>query len=106
MATVAEHEHSVSTKPSYDDINTTAIYVVGIISVILTIVIFSIVQGFTYQMMNWAATKNADRWHDLWVAPAIKEQKERLNGGDGITPISEAMKQVVEKYGKGNSDGN
>jgi hypothetical protein len=106
MATSAEHNHSVSTKPSYDDVNTTAVYMVGIISAILTIVIISVVQGFTYQMMDGVASKKADKYHELWVAPVIKEQKEHLEGGDGITPISATMQLVEQKYGKGKTDNN
>ncbi len=105
METTLDQHHSVPDKPSYDDVNTTAVYMVGIISAILTVVIIAVVQGFTYQMINRTTAKKDEKYHELWVAPVIQEQRQHLQGDEkGTIPIAEAMKLVVEEFGK-NSGG-
>ncbi len=101
METTLDQLHSVPDKPSYDDVNTTAVYMVGLISAILTVVIIAVVQGFTYQMINRTTAEKDETYHELWVAPVIQEQRRHLQGDEkGTISIAEAMKLVVEEYGK------
>jgi hypothetical protein len=99
--TDSEH-NSHDDAPSYDDINTPVIVLVGVISAIVTLITIMFVQGLCYHWHNSflrMRSKNAV----VENAPAVVEinkQKEILKGGEGITPIDEAIKKVVGTYGK------
>lgn len=100
MTTTSQNDnahHSATGKPSYDDVNTSAIFLVGIISAIVTILIISVVQGLCY---HWQSSVSAEqnKKYNL-VKPIIDGQKKILEGGEGVLPITEAMDRVVAKYG-------
>ena len=95
----ASHGHE---PPSYDDINTPVIVVVGVISAVITLLIILFVQGLAYNWQN-RYLNNPD-----WVTKAaempanqqIAAQKAVLEGGNGIKSIEESMQKVVQDYGK------
>ena len=90
----------LSDKPSYEDINVPVIILVGVISTIVTFLSIAFVQGMCY---HWQSSKIKDRSTEVVSMPAaaqIVEQKAVLNGGDGTISIDEAMKKVIEEYGK------
>ena len=92
--------------PSYDDINTPVIVMVGVISTIVTICIIFFVQGLTYQ---WKNSFIRDRSLDTVNKPVlmiVEEQKHNLEGdpAKGVRPIDEAMSEVIAKFGKSASD--
>ncbi len=104
MTTTTHNDHShqtVTEKPSYDDVNTSAIFLVGIISSIVTILIISVVQGLCYHWQSSVTAEQNKKYSSILVKPIIDGQKKVLEGGDGVLPITEAMNRVVAKYGKG-----
>ena len=94
----ANAEHEV---PSYDDINTPVIVLVGIISAIVTLLTIMFVQGMYY---HWQNSYLKVRSSEVQSVPAnqmvLNEQKALLEGGDGVASIEKAMQAVVSKYGK------
>jgi hypothetical protein len=94
-------DHPATGKPSYDDVNTSAIFLVGIISAIVTILIISVVQGLCYHWQSSVTAEQNKKYSSILVKPIIDGQKKILEGGDGVLPITEAMNRVVTKYGKG-----
>ena len=87
-------------KPSYDDINTPVIILVGIVSALVTFLTIALVQGMCYQ---WQNSKILERSTDVVDMPAkiyIDEQKKILAGGEGVVSIDDAMKTVIKEYGK------
>ena len=94
---VADHA-TTGEKPSYDDINVPVIVLVGVISAILTFVTIVAVQGLCYQ---WQNSKIKDRAVvNMPARKYIDDQKKILDGGEGITSIDDAMKKVVDEFGK------
>lgn len=86
--------------PSYDDINTPMVLMVGVIAALVTLITIMFVQGLYYQ---WEKSQLRARAKELVEMPAVKEinrQKSVLTGGDGVASIDVAMKEVIEKFGK------
>ena len=100
--TEANHDdHGHGEAPSYDDINTPVIILVGAISAVVTLITIMFVQGLCYQ---WQNSYLKDRTAAAENMPAVKEvvrQKEMLAGGNGLVSIEDAMKKVVTTYGGG-----
>ena len=98
----AEHDHDVSHSdtPSYDDINTPVIVLVGAISAIVTLITIMFVQGLCYHWQNSFLRMRSDEVENMPAVVEITKQKEVLAGGEGIVPIDEAIKKVVATYGK------
>ena len=83
--------------PSYEDLNTPVIVLVGAISAIVTILTIMFVQGVYY---HWKASFLERRSQQAGVMPAvvqINEQKATLESCK--VPIEDAMKKVVATYG-------
>jgi len=94
------HGHAVREKPSYEDVNTPVIFLVAAISAIVTLLIIMFVQGVYYQWSNsFLRDRNAKGAHTEAIA-TVEAQKKMLEGGEGIVPIEDAMKKVVEQYGR------
>ena len=91
----AEHE-----VPSYDDINTPVIVLVGIISAIVTLLTIMFVQGMYYHWQNSYLKIRSNESVSMPASQTVLEQKARLEGGDGVASIEKAMQAVVSKYGK------
>ena len=100
--TDTEHtnDHGHDEVPSYDDINTPVIVLVGAISAIVTLITIMFVQGLCYHWQNSYLTRRSKEVENMPAVVEINKQKEVLEGGDGIVPIEDAMKKVVATYGK------
>lgn len=99
------HSHSnpsdaAPATPSYDDINTSIILMVGIASAIITYLCVVAVQGLTYQMdMNMIR----ERSHGVQYAKsadAILQQQRQLEANPDIQRIDihQAMADTVARY--------
>ena len=95
-------DHDNLEPPAYDDINTSAVILTGVIAAVVTLMTIYFVQGVAGRWQNSVLDQRS-----LDVGPTsmpafkqIQEQKELLAGGDGAKSIDEAMKTVVSKYGK------
>jgi hypothetical protein len=101
----ADHAHAVEAKPSYDDINTSLVVMVGIVSAILTYLSVVVVQAMTYQWdMNMIRKRSYDVQYTKSV-DAIKVQKEQLEANPSIERLSieQAMTETVAAFTKNNS---
>ena len=99
--TTKHDDHGHGEAPSYDDINTPVVVLVGAISAIVTLLTIMFVQGLCYQ---WQNAYLKDRTAAAENMPAVKEvvrQKKMLAGGEGLVSIEDAMKKVVTTYGGG-----
>lgn len=90
----------VHEKPSYDDINTPVILLVGAISAIVTLLTIMFVQGMYYHWSNSYLKIRSSEAVSMPANKQVAEQKAILTGGDGITSIDDAMQAVVKKYGR------
>ena len=87
-------------KPSYDDINTSLIVMVGIISAIVTYLSVVVVQALTYQMdMNLIRQRSYGMQY-VKSAEAIYAQQEKLQGDPAThkLPIEQAMAETVAHF--------
>jgi len=81
--------------PSYDDINTPVVVMVGVISAILTLLAMMFVQGLYY---HWE-----DRFTSTPVVNSVasdpkESQKQALTSG--AVTLDEAIKKIVVNYSK------
>ena len=97
-----DHGHGHGEAPSYDDINTPVIVLVGAISAIVTLITIMFVQGLCYHWHNSFLRMRSNNVvvENMPAVVEVNKQKEMLKGGEGITPIDEAIKKVVGTYGK------
>ena len=91
-----DHGHEA---PSYDDINTPVIVLVGAISALVTLITIMFVQGLYYNWRNNFMDQRAMDAENLPAVVQIENQKEMLTGQDGLVSIEDAMKKVVSNYG-------
>jgi low affinity Fe/Cu permease len=89
-----------SGKPSYDDIDTSQVLVVGIASAIITVLCVVVVQGMTYQM-NRSIIQ--ERSYDVAVTKsieAINEQRNELQAKPekNRKSIQQAMQETVAAF--------
>lgn len=102
----ADSEHNDSAAehvgPSYDDINTPVIVMVGVISIIVTVCTIFFVQGLTYHWQNSFIRERSYDFVNEPVREIVESQKSALQGDaeKGIKPIEESMQAVISKYGK------
>jgi len=94
-------DHNNTEPPAYDDINTSAIILTGVISAVVTLMTIYFVQGVAYRWQNSVLDqKNQAGPTSELSYQQVQEQKALLAGGGETTSIDEAMKAVVDKYGK------
>ncbi len=91
--------HGAHETPSYDDINTPAIVLVGAISALVTLLTIMFVQGLCYHLQNSYLQSQSTEAVSMPANIQIAEQKQVLVGGEGIVPIDKAMQSIVAKYG-------
>ncbi len=92
-----DHGHE---KPSYDDINTPAIVMTGLISALFTFLTIVFVQGLYYKWSNSYIRERSTDYVNKPVKVIIDGQKNQLEGTDeGTIPISDAMEKMLTKYG-------
>lgn len=85
--------------PSYDDINTPLVLMVGVIAAIVTLITILFVQGLFY---HWKKSELRVRANEVVNMPSVVEinrQKKVLEGGDGVASIDVAMKEVIAAFG-------
>jgi hypothetical protein len=92
------HGHAAEELPSYDDINTPVIVMVGVISALLTLLSVMFFQGLYYHWEDRISNKAGVVKTE--TAERIEAQKKLLEGGGKVKSIDEAMKIVVSKYQK------
>ena len=99
-STTEETTESPYEPPSYDDINTPVVIIVGLISALVTLLIIMLVQGMCYHWQNNYLIERSTSAVNMPANKKIAEQKAVLEGGDGVVPIEEAMQNVISRYGK------
>ncbi|PQO38422.1 hypothetical protein [Blastopirellula marina] len=102
----AADAHQASSAPSYDDLNTPMIALVGFLSAIVT---FICIIGLQAAYLQYSTTHEAEK-RDVRlgaVESILSAQEAKLNNGYGWVnketktismPIGQAMKVVAEKY--------
>ena len=94
-----ENADAGSTKPSYDDVNTPVIVLVGLISAVVTLLTIFFVQGLCYHWQNSFYERRADEYEKkLEKGEIMDTQKAQLDSAP--ISIEDAMNKVVEQYGK------
>ena len=96
----AQHD-AEHTRPRYDDINTTVVLLVGIVSAIVTLLTIWFVQGIAYQWQNSYIRDRSLGVANTPVQEIINDQKAMLVGSseEGTISIDDAMQKVVAEYG-------
>ena len=84
--------------PSYDDVNTPVVVLVGAISALVTLLTIMFVQGLCYHWQNAYLKRISADVESMPAVEQIDRQKEELVMAE--VPIGEAMKKVVASYGK------
>ena len=90
------HGHDHGETPSYDDINTPVIVLVGAISAIVTLVTIMFVQGMCYQWKNSFIRQRSMEPTSSAAVQEVRKQQAELESAP--VAIADAMKQVVAKY--------
>ncbi len=100
-------EHAHETHPRYDDVNVSVVVMVGVISVIVTMMTIWFVQGLTYQWENSYIRERSWEYANTPAKQVIEDQKKLLAGDPeaGIIPIDEAIRKVVATYGREANNG-
>ena len=95
-------DHDNHETPSYDDINTTAIFLSGVIASIVTLLTIFFVQGVAYQWKNAATLDRSAKPTDMAAYQEIVKQKSLLAGdkANGVLDIQTATKKAIAKFGK------
>ena len=87
--------HDQTEAPSYDDVNTAVIMLVGAISAIVTLLIIYFVQGLAYHWQNTHLRPMNTMPTSLTAVETIDQQKLAIEKAS--TPIDKAMASVVEE---------
>ena len=98
-STQEETTESPYEPPSYDDINTPVVVLVGLISALVTLLIIMFVQGMCYHWQNNYLNERTTSAVNMPANQQIAKQKATLEGGDGVVPIETAMQEVISKFG-------
>jgi hypothetical protein len=101
------HHAAGHAKPNYDDINTSLIVMVGIVSAIVTYISVVLIQALTYQMdMNMIRQRSHDVQYVRSIE-AIDAQKDQLQAKPEIQRIGidQAMAETVAQYAAGQNSG-
>lgn len=96
----ADNAHHGGNKPSYDDINTSLVVMVGIVSAIVTYLSVVVVQALTYQMnMNMIRDRSYDMQYTKSVE-AIDAQRAQLEANPAINrkSIEQSMAETVANF--------
>jgi hypothetical protein len=92
--------HPQHQAPSYDDVNTPVVLLVGLISAIVTFLTIAFVQGLFYQWQNSYVRERTYDFVNEPVKQIIDHQKALLAGSETTISIDEAMKKVISEYQK------
>ena len=96
--------HQGHERPSYDDINTPVIVLVGVISALVTFLTIAFVEGLSYHWKN-RLVMESDRVVNTRQVKIIDDQKAKLAGDPqtGVLSLEEVLDEVIAKYN--NQDG-
>ena len=91
-------------KPSYDDINTSLIIMVGIISAIVTYLSVVVVQALTYQMDMNMIRERSHEMQFVKSVEAINAQQAKLiaDPASNRLSIEQAMTETVSEFASKN----
>ena len=89
-------------RPRYDDINTGVIFLIGVITTIVTIITIAFVQGLTY---HWESKLQEETSYEVVDTPAkaeVDSQKAKLqyDPKTGAISIEDAMNRVLDQFGQ------
>ena len=90
--------HGGHEPPSYDDVNTPVIVLVGAVSALVTLLTIMFVQGLCYHWQNSYMEKRSAEVENIPAVKQINRQKQEL--ATATIPIDKAMQKVVANYGK------
>lgn len=90
--------HGEHVTPSYDDVNTPVIVLVGAISALVTLMTIMFVQGLCYHWQNSYLKKRSANPESMPAVEQVVRQKQELESA--TVPIETAMEKVVATYGK------
>jgi len=90
--------HAGHQTPSYDDVNTPVIVLVGAISALVTLLTIMFVQGLCYHWQNSYLRMRSAQVENMPAVVQIDTQKSELETAK--VPIAVAMEKVVASYGK------
>ena len=102
--TEATHDSHGHEAPSYDDINTPVIVLVGAISALVTLITIMFVQGLCYHWQNSYLKKRSAAPENMPAVVNVQKQKELLTGVNGLVSIEDAKQKVIATYGSAASD--
>lgn len=101
----AAHDSGHDDKPSYDDLNTPVILLVGVISAIVTFLTIAFVQGLCYKWQGSFIRERITDYPNTPVIELIEGQKKMLTGDlPGTISIEDSMKKVIAEYGQKTND--
>lgn len=84
--------------PSYDDINTPVVLLIGAISAVATLITIFFVQGLCYQWQNGFISRRDAKPTSMPAFIKIEEQKSHLTAESNKLSIDQAMTEVIETY--------
>lgn len=99
--------HGGRQRPSYDDVNVPVVFLVGVISMILTFVTIWFVEGVYYKWKNGMVNERTYEVTNTVQGETIKNQKAMLEGNQekGITSFESVIDGVVGKYDNSSASG-
>jgi len=94
-------DHNNAEPPAYDDINTSAVILTGVIAAVVTLMTIYFVQGVAGRWQNSVLDQRSQAGPTSMPSyQQVQDQKALLAGGGETKSIDDAMKAVVSKYGK------
>ena len=94
------HDHH-DDKPSYDDVNTPVVLMIGFASIMFTILTIALVQGIYNHWKTAVVDEVRNSQVDGRRQAMIDAQVEQLNANDkGRISIDEAMEKTLKDYSK------
>ncbi len=97
------------TRPSYDDINVPVVFLIAIISAVLTLLVIWLVEGMYYRWHSDLVLERKDNVVNTRQSDQIEAQKNQVTVGDpelGYEPLNSVIPDVVDKFKTGPNDGN
>lgn len=93
-------------RPSYDDVNVPVVFLVGIISMVLTFVTIWFVEGIYYKWSNDLIQSRTYGIENTIQSEMIANQKKVLDGDEdkGITSVASVLDEVVTLYHNADAD--
>lgn len=92
--------HGGRQRPSYDDVNTPVVILIGVISMVVTFLTIWFVEGIYYQWQNKLVTERNYDVSNPIQADIINGQKAILEGDDekGIVALDSVVGDIVSRY--------